>query len=242
MVIIIISKYFALLIIILILTAPSGPPLNISVDILSSSSMNVAWSPPMQELQNGIIVHYLVSIQTGDSKMTVETNVPYLTIEELHPHYTYELSVAAVTVASGPFSNTTSFTMPQDGRLKCAPNFFYFVSLCPSPILCSAPSSGPMLVEAVSQSPYNIELYWEPPSIEDQNGDIVSYYISFTHTLSGDEQTFETMADALFFSEDSFHPYYTYSVSIHAVTVAVGPGTTVNVTTMETGIILPCIE
>ena len=95
------------------------------------------------------------------------------------------------------------------------------------------PSSGPKNVNAVSLSPYNIELHWDPPSFEDQNGDIVSYFISAIS--AGDRQSFETSGETLFFSGNNFHPYYTYSISVHAVTVGVGPGTTVNVTTMETG-------
>ena len=90
-------------------------------------------------------------------------------------------------------------------------------------------------MKSASYSPYNIELHWEAPSIEDQNGDIISYFINITHSPSGEGQLFTVPGNSSYFSESSFHPYYTYSVSVHAVTVAVGPGTVVSVTTLETG-------
>ena len=101
-----------------LLTAPSGPPLDTSVEILSPSSINVSWSPPMQHLQNGVIQEYILSIWIGDSTITAETNTSYAIIEHLHSHYTYNKAVAAVTVALGPFSNATAFTMPQDGKVQ----------------------------------------------------------------------------------------------------------------------------
>ena len=111
-----------------------------------------------------------------------------------------------------------------------------FLSLhCCLPCICVVPSSGPENVEAVSLSPYNIELHWEPPYIEDQNGNIVSYYISVTHISTGEKQSFETSGDSFFFSGNNFHPYYTYNITIYAVTVGIGPGTSVILTTMETG-------
>jgi hypothetical protein len=191
--------------------APYGPPLNVSIEILSSSSVNISWSPPIQHLQNGIIQEYILSIWIGDSTTTKHTNISYAIIEYLHPHYTYSVAVAAITVASGPFSIATKFTMPQD-----------------------APSSGPQNVEAVSLSPYNIELHWEPPHIEDQNGNIASYYISVTHISTGEEQSFQTSGDSFFFSGNNFHPYYTYNITIYAATIGIGPGTSVILTTMET--------
>ena len=39
-----------------------------------------------------------------------------LTISSLHPFYTYQFSVAAYTVGSGPFSEPSVQLMPQDGK------------------------------------------------------------------------------------------------------------------------------
>ena len=101
-----------------ITTAPSGSPLSVSVLILSSSSVHISWARPLKHLQNGRIQYYTLSIGSGDHNIRKEVNSSYTTFENLHPHYTYVVSVAAVTVGTGPFSNATSFTMPQDGKLS----------------------------------------------------------------------------------------------------------------------------
>jgi len=41
-----------------------------------------------------------------------------LTISSLHPFYTYEFTVAAYTVAPGPFSEPSVQLMPQDSKEK----------------------------------------------------------------------------------------------------------------------------
>ena len=181
----------------------------------------------MEHLQNGVIKEYMLYIWIGDSSTTTLSNTSYAIIEHLHPHYTYNVAVAAVTVALGPLSYPSTFTMPQDGKIQWPTLYLFTLSNH------AAPSSGPQNVEAVSQSPYNIELHWDPPDNEHQNGDIVSYYISVTHIDSGEGLSFQVPGG--FFSGNNFHPYYTYNITIYAVTIGIGPGTTVNITTLETG-------
>ena len=60
-----------------------------------------------------------------------EVDDMFVIFEQLHPHYTYGVSVAAVTVAAGPLSNATTFTMPQDGTLYFSLAFHYTIKhLC----------------------------------------------------------------------------------------------------------------
>ena len=102
-------------------------------------------------------------------------------------------------------------------------------------IMVVAPSRGPLNVWGASLTPHNIELHWDPPSPDDQNGHIVSYLINITHIDSGETLSFEVPGNSSYFSGSEFHPYYTYSCTVHAVTVSTGPGTLVNVTTEEAG-------
>ncbi len=44
------------------------------------------------------------------------TSSTYIRISSLHADYTYEWSVAAVTVAAGPKSYTVSVKTPEDGK------------------------------------------------------------------------------------------------------------------------------
>ena len=54
-----------------------------------------------------------------------------LTISDLHPHYTYTGTIAAVTVAPGP-GDTVTFQMPEDGRytdeVPMLESFYLYVS------------------------------------------------------------------------------------------------------------------
>lgn len=99
--------------------APSGPPTNVTVDALSSSSIFITWSPPDQAEQNGIIKHYIVNVtelQYGDSIEYYSVVEQELTVTSLHPHYDYHCLVAAVTVESGPYSTPYLVTTLQDGK------------------------------------------------------------------------------------------------------------------------------
>lgn len=105
--------------------APNGSPLNLSTLITSSSSVTLQWSPPEIHLQNGLIQHYTVQLteaQTGVLLQYTSSGVS-LTINNLHPYYTYTCTVAAVTTAAGP-GITVNFQLPQDGMI-CLISFFF---------------------------------------------------------------------------------------------------------------------
>ena len=98
--------------------APSGPPQNLSVVTVNSRTLLLSWDPPIPEEQNGIIEQYIVTVSSTEEEDSyqLETNFTELKITELHPHYTYSLTVAAVTIATGPFCEPQTTTMPQDGK------------------------------------------------------------------------------------------------------------------------------
>ena len=97
--------------------APDGPPLNFSSVTTSSTSVLFQWSPPEADLQNGIIRHYTVKLEETETGIVTDytSEEMSLSIEGLHPYYTYTCAVAAVTVASGPTVMLT-FQLPQDGK------------------------------------------------------------------------------------------------------------------------------
>ena len=75
----------------------------------------MSWSPPLKGLQNGNIQHYILYIYGTNGSSRKDVNDLYVLIEQLHPHYTYEVTVAAVTIIAGPFSEASEFSMPQAG-------------------------------------------------------------------------------------------------------------------------------
>ena len=97
--------------------APTSPPMNVSITIVTSTSVTLHWSPPPADQHNGIIQHYTLQLSehnTGVMSQYTSTGLHY-TFNGLHPHYTYTCTVAAVTVDVGP-TQSTVFQMPQDGR------------------------------------------------------------------------------------------------------------------------------
>ena len=103
-----------------LLVAPSDAPLNPSVLIVDSKTINILWYPPAFEHQNGVIVHYIVSIFEASTN-NVSEYISYTTtlhLTSLHPHYQYNIKIAAVTTAQGPFTEETIIVMPEDGKKK----------------------------------------------------------------------------------------------------------------------------
>ena len=88
------------------------------------------WDELASEDENGIIRYYLVNvteINTGYHYQTTSTTSD-IALSNLHPYYTYSITVAAYTIEEGPFSTPVSFTTLQDGMfnsdITCALNLF----------------------------------------------------------------------------------------------------------------------
>ena len=98
---------------------PSGPPQGVEVQSETSTTLVLSWQPPAPENQNGIIVHYKVNItemETGRLLSFTAVNTTTLSVNMLHPFYTYTCIVAAVTVGIGPYSATVEVELPEDGK------------------------------------------------------------------------------------------------------------------------------
>ena len=97
-------------------TAPSVAPQNVLVNVTSSSSVTIQWSPPDLDEQNGVIVHYMVTILDTQSDTTMIYNVTELVlyINDLHPFYIYKCSVRAITIDASP-ETVKFFQMLEDG-------------------------------------------------------------------------------------------------------------------------------
>ena len=86
---------------------------------------------------------------------------------------------------------------------------------------CTAPASPPTNITGRATDSTTIVLTWRPPLPGDQNGIIRSYNISVIEQDTGREfnrSSLNTEASFL-----SLHPFYIYSVTITATTVAPGP-------------------
>lgn len=100
--------------------APSSPPIQVQTTLVSSYSFSINWNPPAYSDQNGVISYYVVQVtevETGSvSQYTSYTTV--ISLSSLHPAYTYYCSIAAYTVALGPFSIQFNVTTNEEGTAQ----------------------------------------------------------------------------------------------------------------------------
>ena len=98
--------------------APSSAPANPRTFLVTAESARLVWSPPVPGSENGIIRGYHINLtETNTTKqwdlISVDTR---LLLDFLHPHYTYQCMIAAVTINVGPFTPGFNFTMSEDGE------------------------------------------------------------------------------------------------------------------------------
>lgn len=98
----------------------------------SSVQVVIEWKPPHEENRNGVIDHYMVNIsETETEQHYQEVSIsPSLTLSDLHPFYTYQISVAAVTIGVGPYSALTTFRMLEAGRIFLKEKNLIIIIVC----------------------------------------------------------------------------------------------------------------
>ena len=102
--------------------APTLAPEGVVLTAIDSRTLLLSWMPPPFEHQNGIIREYRVNITERETGMAyhLTTAATSLTVPSLHPFYTYNCTVAAFTIAEGPYSFEVNITMPEDGTFSSA--------------------------------------------------------------------------------------------------------------------------
>ena len=99
--------------------APEGAPTEVTVSNITSNSVLLTWMPPQEHLQNGVIRHYQIlvfELDTRENYTYRATSDTTFRIGELHPFYTYNIRVQAVTVGAGPLSPNLTISTLQDGE------------------------------------------------------------------------------------------------------------------------------
>ena len=94
-----------------------GKTQTVSADRLKVAYTDPQTERPSQRQQNGVIKYYTVKVtevETGTVFQYTEYS-NYITLSSLHPAYTYEFTIAAFTVALGPFSQTFDITTAEEG-------------------------------------------------------------------------------------------------------------------------------
>ena len=102
----------------IIVTAPYSPPQSIQLSVVSSTSINLTWSPPPSNDINGVITEYhiiITEVITG-REINLTSTTTSLVAVGLHPYYVYKCIIRAFTVESGPYSEAVNITTPEDGE------------------------------------------------------------------------------------------------------------------------------
>ena len=110
-----------MIVILCMFTVPGGAPENFTVDVVSSTQILLMWQPPLNEIQNGLVRFYRISV------VEVKTNTSYFytqpsasstqQVEFRHPFYDYVCSVAAITIGPGPYTSPLTVRTLEDGKL-----------------------------------------------------------------------------------------------------------------------------
>ena len=200
--------------------APSSPPQNVTVDPVSSTTILISWEPPAIEEQNGHIRSYsiIVSDTVSQTQRTyaVRSEQTQLLVDMLHPHRSYESSVAATTLATGPYSHSLIATTNQDGKIQIT----HYPSLLPL-ILHPVPSEAPPGVSVWAVGSTALSVTWSPLQEDSQNGIVLHYSLELTEIATGRIITAATNETSVVIS--SLHPHYEYEVTVAAATI-IGTG------------------
>lgn len=99
--------------------APSSSPTDLTVSSVTSTTFYLSWTAPLPVYHNGLIRQYTINITEVDSGSVYlySSNTEEFSVDFLHPYYYYICSVAAVTVAVGPFSESITIQTGIDGML-----------------------------------------------------------------------------------------------------------------------------
>ena len=106
------------------LSAPSGPPLSITITSSQPNVFNLSWTPPDMSLQNGIIISYTYyCTELGESnevdRGTVTSTTAVITNTMIKAYTDYICFVSATTSAgSGPNGNVTGITAEDSMYIK----------------------------------------------------------------------------------------------------------------------------
>ncbi len=95
-------------------TGPTSGPTNVTIVLVTATSIHLSWEPPPENTHQGIIRGYRLNVTelATDTKISEFTQVTEIVLASLHPSYIYEILIIAVTVEEG--SNYTTVLVATD--------------------------------------------------------------------------------------------------------------------------------
>ncbi|XP_055381759.1 neogenin [Condylostylus longicornis] len=174
----------------------AGPPQNVEGYALSHKEILLKWQPPT--VTNGIISKYRIYYAEDESgaEMYADSTTLTTTLSELRPYTEYTITVV-------PFNQNGMGDSSNEIKVKT---------------FSSTPSEPPSNVTLEVTSSTSITIHWEPPPIEDRNGQINGYKIRY-RKLKEAPQVKTTAANIRHYELNNLDRFSEYQVKIAAMTV-----------------------
>ena len=207
-------------------TEPTGAPQTVEAVAVSSSSIRLTWNPPLEEQQNGRIRSYHINITSVADNELIEFETGGLNtifiFNSLHPYYLYTITIAAFTVGQGPHVTVQERT---EAESECNAKLLIFLSdFFPSVIV---PSGAPTNLTVVAFNSSAVQVSWDPPLPETQNGPINGYVLQITGINTEEELEIQSYEGPNDVTVPNLHPFYAYTYTIAAIGIGIGPYSTV---------------
>uniref|UniRef100_A0A0M3HY64 Neogenin n=1 Tax=Ascaris lumbricoides TaxID=6252 RepID=A0A0M3HY64_ASCLU len=182
---------------------PSMPPTDVRAEAVSSTSIQVQWSPPPPEERNGVITGYRIKYKTKlrgtkGNTLVVDGNDVSYTITGLDPATQYMVRVAAVNQnGSGPNSEWVHVDTPLEDKDE-------------------GQVAGPPMSLKVQPSYDSIQLSWLPP--RDERVMIRGYLVGWGINIPDVEQV-KVAPNLRYYTITGLKPSRDYVISLRAYNV-----------------------
>ncbi|KPP73215.1 protein sidekick-2-like [Scleropages formosus] len=168
--------------------APDEAPTILSVTPHTTTSVLIRWQPPAEERINGILLGFRVRYRELQYDRLRSYTVR--TVNNLSKHKRYEIRLSVYNaVGEGPVSSPQEVFVGEAGERDVT--FAWGRLQIPgslrtrgfkadfSPVFPSVPTAPPQNVAIQSATATQLDVTWDPPPVEAQNGDIQGYKIYF---------------------------------------------------------------
>lgn len=174
----------------------AGPPQNVQGRALNHEEIYLNWEPPV--VTNGLISKYRIYYSEDDYGQDLYTDS--LTLEgrlrDLKPYTEYTISVV-------PFNQNGMGDSSNEIKIKT---------------FSAAPSEAPLNVSVEASSSTSVIIRWEPPPVEQRNGQITGYKIRYRKQKKA-IQVETTAANIRYYELQNLDKLSKYQVKIAAINI-----------------------
>lgn len=190
---------------------PSGPPLKVNVEAISSTQLLIKWRPPERDMWNGELLGYAIGFHKSDDGSDHAFN--YTRVGTSGGEGIHEFRLTALEKFTSYNVIVLAFNAKGDGPPTKAINI---------QTLEDMPSAPPQKLHCTALTSQNIQINWQPPPVKSIHGEIQGYKVSYeTSNIQNEYSNRETkVTTGLNTVLHGLMPYTNYSVHLQAFTRA----------------------